>query len=195
MITWRPGIHDPTFIGWFTTVCYFAAAWLCARAAKSGRLDQNARREQPDARRGSPAFWVILAVVLTVLGLNKQLDLQTPFAEIGRELAKAQGWYGRRADMQGVFVASIAVLGAILLAIFGVLIRRSLRRQGIALAGMVLLVCFVVIRASSFHHIDAVLVTRIAGMQLDWILELAGSACVGICAARDVRGKARAAPG
>ena len=36
---WRPGIGDPTFMGWLTVVAYFTAVPLCWMA---GRSDQSA---------------------------------------------------------------------------------------------------------------------------------------------------------
>ena len=36
---WRPGIGDPTFMGWLTVVAYFTASLLCCMA---GRSDQRA---------------------------------------------------------------------------------------------------------------------------------------------------------
>src|ERR1041384_5677187 len=40
---WRPGIGDPTFIGWFTVVAYFATAYLCWRAAGNSQYQRKIR--------------------------------------------------------------------------------------------------------------------------------------------------------
>src|SRR3954468_15751872 len=78
---WRPGIGDPTLLGWTTVVAYFAAALACGRTAA--------------AKGGRPTpFWSLLSLLLVFLGFNKQLDLQSVLTEIGRRLAREQGWYG-----------------------------------------------------------------------------------------------------
>ena len=181
-VDWRPGIGDPTFMGWFTVVCYFATAYLCARAAGSVQSG-----EVPGSRRGSRAFWVILTGMFLVLGVNKQLDLQTLLTQVGRELAIVQGWYGERQHFQRQFVICTAILGVAALVFFGVLIRRTIVRQGSALIGAILVVCFVVIRASSLHDVDHALGGRIGHMRTYWILELTGIVCAGIGAIINIR--------
>ena len=180
MINWRPGIGDPTFAGWLTTVCYFAAAVLCGLAA-------SRVRSATDGRGGSAAFWVILTILLAALGINKQLDLQSLFTELARALARQQGWYEQRQSAQKIFIALVGLCGALALTFFAILIRRSLETQGLALLGVILLACFVLIRASSFHHVDSLLGLRLAGLKLNWIIELTGIACVGICAGSSLR--------
>jgi len=180
-IQWRPGIGDPTVMGWLTTVCYFACAYLCARAAR------DTHAQPAVSRRDSATFWVILTVLLVGLGVNKQFDLQSLLTEVGREIARSQGWYERRRHVQELFVVGIALAGIGLLVFFGVLIRKSLARQGLALLGMVFLACFVVIRASSFHHVDYMLHLQLAGVKLSLIVELGGIGLVMVTAARNAR--------
>ena len=50
--------------------------------------------------------------------------------------------------------------------------------------GMVFVIGFVIIRASSFHHVDALLAARLGGMKWNWILELGGIAAVSLGAYR-----------
>jgi len=40
--------------------------------------------------------------------------------------------------------------------------------------GLVFLLTFIVVRAISFHHVDMFLRSRIAGVKLNWFLELTG---------------------
>ena len=78
---WHPGIGDPTPIGWLTVIAYGTAALLCFRC-------------QFKSEPGTPKqFWVLLGLVMTVLSINKQLDLQTWFTEVARDMALEQGWY------------------------------------------------------------------------------------------------------
>src|SRR3954464_9311371 len=99
---WRPGIGDPTFIGWFTVIAYFFAAYLCRRAAGEGLNRRKVRW-----------FWNGLTVLLILLGINKQLDLQTELTFIGRDFAKATGWYEDRRIVQAIFIVFIGFSGMI----------------------------------------------------------------------------------
>src|SRR5262245_63104416 len=94
---WRPGIGDPTPLGWLTVAAYAVAAALCARAALR------------EGRSGPRGFWWGLAAALALLGVNKQLDLQTLLMQVSRDLARAQGWYDRRQAYQRLFIGGVAV--------------------------------------------------------------------------------------
>jgi len=52
------------------------------------------------------------------------------------------------------------------------------------LIGTVFVVAFVTIRAASFHHVDTLIGTPVAGLRMNWILELGGIACVALAALR-----------
>ena len=67
---WRPGIGDPPIVGWITTVLYLLACLSCWRT--SGLFLRRDGSSQSDNR-----FWVAISIALFVLGLNKQLDLQS----------------------------------------------------------------------------------------------------------------------
>src|SRR5688572_10854983 len=121
---WRPGIGDPTVMGWVTVACYLGAAFLCWRAATKGVASRNVRW-----------FWTGLAALLLLLGINKQLDLQTAVTFIGKDFAKATGWYEHRRIVQGIFIVFIALFGAAATAALFWLYRREMKRIGLALAG------------------------------------------------------------
>ena len=97
-INWSPGIGDPTWIGWITTVAYFIGAAMCTLAFR--RAGAN--------RRSSAPGWLMLAIALVLLGINKQLDLQILLTEIGRSLAQHYGWYQQRRTIQTAFIAMLA---------------------------------------------------------------------------------------
>lgn len=63
-----------------------------------------------DARRLT-RFWTVTAVAMVVLGVNKQLDLQTWLIEHARRAAFAEGWYDDRRRVQAVFVLAVAAAG------------------------------------------------------------------------------------
>lgn len=174
---WRPGIGDPTVMGWVTVVAYLASSYVCWRTAAA---------ERRIAGR-NPWFWRIFAVLLLLLGINKQLDLQSLITVVGRKMAVEQGWYQGRKVYQAAFIALVAAVGGLSVIGLGWMVRKSLRRLGLALAGGVFLVSFVVIRASSFHKIDRLLKMNFGGLRWNWILELGGIACIGISAFQNLR--------
>jgi hypothetical protein len=209
---WEPGIGDPTFFGWLAVVGYFGAAYLAYRAGMMERklvprtaelalgwakLARDAiesvrttlreglgRRSQIDDRISIllPTFWFALCGLMVFLGVNKQLDLQSCFTQIGRDMAKDEGWYENRRMVQAVFVVVIGVLGMITVAAAYLYIRSAWQRYRIAFLGIVFLVTFVIIRAASFHHIDVFLKSGPGGLQFNHILELGGIILIGYAA-------------
>lgn len=201
-IQWVPGIGDPTFMGWLTVVAYFAASWLGLRAfmvekagpprpyrQAIGALLRVVKRHWPSppapARRAG--LWLLLAGLLGFLGVNKQLDLQTLLTEIGRVTAIESGWYENRRAVQVGFIGAVLVGAAMAVAALWWLVRGQLRDFRLALGGMVLLLGFVIVRATSFHDMDAWIHTSVAGLQLNWVLELGGITLVAVAAGRRLR--------
>jgi hypothetical protein len=98
--------HDPP-TAWLIVAAY-ALGTLLAWAAHREALERRERN-----------FWLIAAIFLLLMGLNKQLDLQTLLSDSVRSMAKAQGWYEARRLVQGVFILALclgAAAGAALLA-------------------------------------------------------------------------------
>lgn len=120
----------------------------------------------------------MLTLALLFLGINKQLDLQTLLNDVGRRVARSQGWYDRRRIYQTAFIATVATAGLGVLAAFSWLARRHWKRNFLALLGTVFLSVFVLTRASSIHHVDVMLRWRFLGWTWNWILELGGIAIV-----------------
>lgn len=165
---WSPEIGDPSLLGWLTVIAYFLASALCLRAA----------RGEPD----SASAWRAIAVALAVLGVNKQLDLQSLITVVGRELARTEGWYDRRRQVQYLFVLVIGVLALGLSTAILVRLRGRSRQIQAASAGFALLAAFVCIRAASFHHVDRFLKSAMLGVRFNWILELAGIGIIALAA-------------
>lgn len=186
---WHAGIGDPTFMGWMTVVGYFTAALLCWLA---GRSDQRAHPQSGYSRQAG--LWFGLACMLTLLGINKQLDLQTAFTLAVKSIAQAQGWYEERQFFQVLFIGALAILGIVMIVMLRLLIGNNLRQTMLALAGTVFLTCFVLIRGASFHHVDQMIGLEIGGLRLNWVLELGGILCIGVEAWRNWKRKRPAAP-
>ena len=167
---WPPGIGDPTVLGWATVAGYVVAAWLCYRASIGTSSD--ACRAWSIAWR-ERILWRILVGILLALGINKQLDLQSAMTELLRIVARGQGWYDsaripggfhgtarhRRPDRMGGLVA------------FSWKMSRSVKIAGL---GLSLLGAFVLMRAASIHHVDALIRHSVSSLTLDWIMELGG---------------------
>ncbi len=163
---WHPGIGDPTATGWITVGAYACAMLLCY-------LCQRKSPEGPGRQ-----FWIAMALTMAGLGLNKQLDLQTWVTQVGRDLALAHGWYAQRRLVQAFFIGALLVAG---------LVARSWllqRLRGLdvfarrAASGLVVLGVFVLVRATSFHHVDALLGFAIENVRLNVVLELGGIAII-----------------
>jgi hypothetical protein len=96
---WQPGIGDPTFVGWFTVFAYLATCVLCILCAK-----ETFRIPDRYQFHDYHWFWWGLALLFLLLGINKQLDLQTWFTITAKKFALTGGWYGDRRLFQGLFI-------------------------------------------------------------------------------------------
>lgn len=174
---WSPGIGDPTALGWITVAGYFVVAWLCYRASSehsSGvcHVRSTAWRER--------LLWRVLVGILVALGINKQLDLQSALTEALRIVAREQGWYRFRRDYQSAFIellAIVTVLGAGGLVAFTWKMSRSVKIAGL---GLCCLGAFVLMRAASFHHMDAQIRDRVMSLKLDRLMEPGGIGVIGL---------------
>ncbi len=181
---WTPGIGDPTILGWATVAAYALALVLCVLAFRVAR-------RTPRDRTGG--LWVIMATLMLALGINKQLDLQSWFSQVARDIILGQGLYEQRRTYQGAFIAAIATGGVIAL---GLLTWRAIRNRWpvLPLAGAAFLVSYVVIRAASFHHIDQIINLSIPGARLSSVIELGGIAIIAVGAARALRPRPHTPP-
>lgn len=178
---------------------YLLGGWMCLRAFMVEKAGEprpyrqaipallrvmRKRWPRPPAPARRAALWLVVAGLLFALGVNKQLDLQSAVTELGRVMAHSQGWYEQRRTVQVVFIGVVALLGALGLGGVVWLARGHLSDFRMALGGMVFLGCFVVARASSFHHVDVLIHTDVFGVELNWVFELTGIALVAIAAGR-----------
>lgn len=166
-INWSPGIGDPTALGWFTVAFYFLTSMLAFATAYKYRHLKNDFR-----------FWGILAVFLLLLGINKQLDLQSLLTAIGRLVAKEQGWYKERRPVQLAFIVILFTLALTSIVLLWWMLGQELRKFMFPITGFLLLVTFIIIRAASFHHVDRLLRSGPSGVGLKWIIELSGIGCL-----------------
>jgi len=175
-INWKPAIGDPTAIGWIITVAYFIVAFICLWTGLAEKK-QNIMNDKP----ANYMLWFGLAVFLLVLGINKQLDIQTLVISLGRGIAKANGWYGSRHEVQSAFVGLVGLFGFLLF--IGLLwrLRGYWRQYWLVLLGLTFLVVFIVIKAASFNHVDYLLSRwRVIGpLKMKYLVELGGILILG----------------
>ncbi|MHC4789687.1 MAG: 3-oxoacyl-[acyl-carrier-protein] synthase III C-terminal domain-containing protein [Planctomycetota bacterium] len=170
---WRPGIGGPRLLAWLAVAAHIVGAVLCWRAG----VGERGLRRVGQSRR-LVAVWFAMAGLLLLLGINRQLDLQSLLTRQARLFVKEQGWYAHKEQLQRGFIAAVALGGAFLLACLMWASRRGGRGIGIALVGSTFLIVFVVIRAASSHHVDRWLGLRLGVVSLNQALELGGILCV-----------------
>ena len=168
---WSPGIGDPTIGGWITVILYLLAVISCWKTAyKLARVNTAVSQEQ--------RTWRAISALFLALGINKQLDLQTALTEAGRMLARSEGWYNQRQVVQLAFIVLIAIICVVAALVLLVWARNGPAPTWLALIGTMFVFGFVLMRATSFHHMDRFLGERILGFRLNWILEIGGISLV-----------------
>ena len=169
---WHVGIGDPTIVGWVTVAAYAATCFLCFMCKKYSTGDYYSKREAK--------FWLILTITLAFLCFNKQLDLQSLLTQTGRDLVNAEGWYENRRVIQAGFIALLIITAIGTLLWLLIAVRELCSEIKWAAVGIGALFAFVVIRAASFHNMDAWIHAKWLGAQINWIMELGGIALIGI---------------
>lgn len=158
--------HDAGTLPWLAVVSYLVGAVLCVR------------QRGLSATAHERLFWVLAALIMLALGINKQLDLQTALTAWGRQLARDGGWFEQRRAVQSMFVKTVVVVAGVAGVGLAWLVRGMRARVWVVLAGLMLLGLFVVIRAASFHHIDRIMGLPVLGWKLHVVLELIGISVV-----------------
>lgn len=179
---WSPTLASPTMFGWITVLSYFLVMLLCAR---------NARNVVAPARPGPAAFfkaraqrrvWLTLAIVLFLLGLNKQTDLQTLMTIVGRAIARQQGWYGERRHLQRNLIVVIGAIAIVLCGFLYLVIRRAGLWAIVATVDTVLLCAFILVRTASLHDVDLLLGRGAMGITVNLVIEMGAIALDAVAA-------------
>jgi hypothetical protein len=160
-------------------LAYLAAGVLCLLASTREPEGSDAR-----FRQLVRAFWLGLAAMLVVLAFSRMFDLGPWLTDTGRDIAEAQGWYDERRRLQSRAVQGIVLLGAggVFLGVLW-FFRAAYREHPIAFIATVYIVCFVLVRAISWHPVDSLLYNHpIEGVRINALLELAGIALMMVAA-------------
>jgi hypothetical protein len=155
------------------TLSYLVAGWYTLRARSapnapavaSNRVEvvRGARdvNKPPGPRRARDELsllseritWSLLSALCFALGVNKQLDLQTSFINLGREIVSATGLRQYKWILLATFSLFLAVALAALIWLLLRFVRRLTRPVQISVFGMSALFVFVFARALQFQHL------------------------------------------
>ena len=164
--SWKPGIGDPSFMGWFTVFSYYLAASLCLVKIISRIISLEKKGWH---------FWGFMCLTLIVLGLIKQFNLLSAVTEVWRIIARYGGWIEQRRIVQAGAMIMFISIGVIFC---GFLYRRLSQSfaipEKLAAIGLAYLILFVGLRAISLHQFGTVLSYEIWGARINWIAELCG---------------------
>ena len=182
-VGWYPAIGDPSFMGWFTVLAYLVAAIISARVCYKGkrlfiRVPEKQKR-----------LWLAISITMFLLCINKQLDLQTFFTATARYYFLEYGIYEYRRQYQEIFILVIAIAGVLVAVGLSFEYRKVIKNHLLAIVGLVFLISFILIRASSFHNMDRLISSDILGFKMDWVLELTGIFLISINAVKLLRRK------
>lgn len=180
---WYPAIGDDSFLGWFTVVAYFFTSIIAAISTINTSHLKLSGKQLENHR----LIWGLIAVTLLFLGINKQLDLQTWLTLKGKQIALVEGFYDERRTIQGIFILSIVFLGILYLVFLFWLVSNSTTNTRWGLIGLGMLICFVIIRAASFHHIDYFIGISFSNIRVNNILELGGIGTIALFALKNIK--------
>jgi hypothetical protein len=175
-LQWLKSAGDPTPQAWLITMGYFVALGLCLRADRGSRRNAGA-----DA-----GVWRVLAGMLGLLGLNKQLDLQTLLITVGRAGMSAEGWYGERRLLQKLFVAGLLLVAVGVVTWTAVRHGAFWRVHWLMSLGMALVLGFALLRAAEINHVEPEAPAAPFGPRWRWLMEAAG---VVLCSCGALRGQ------
>lgn len=163
---WSWGLGDPDWGAVLITGLYLVTSLICLLAAW---------RSRPPADPVSVTrFWFFLAVVLLLLGVNKQADFQTLLTLHGREILREAGLYDVRRPIQVAFILAVAAAAAASMVLGRWLTWRWSWPCRFATIGLGIQASFVVIRAASFHHVDTLVGLRFGDVKFNLLLESIG---------------------
>jgi hypothetical protein len=171
-IGWTPSIGDPSLMGWFTVLAYLVVAIIALKVFKTGEFVRVATKQR--------RLWLGIAIILFFLCINKQLDLQSLLTASAKYFFNELGIYEFRKLFQLTFIIIIFIVGFVCAYWLFFQYQMVIKNHLLALIGLVFLLGFVLIRASSFHGMDLIINYSLLGFRMNWFLELTGITLIGI---------------
>lgn len=143
---WIAQIGDNAILPWIATGLYALA--FVASVLKYRRLkDRGLGRESQ--------LWMLLALLLFVMGTNKELDFQVLLRNVGRYLADSGGWHEKARSVQALFTYAIMGIMGIGGLFVIIIIARVWRSNIFALAGASSICLYIAIRTAEINHVIA----------------------------------------
>jgi hypothetical protein len=164
-------------MGWFTVGSYFACAIVALIAVL---INQTGGRR-------SCFFWSLISLLMILLGVNKQIDLQSLFTEVGAQIAKAQAWMDQRRIVQFWFIVPSGTTALVAFLSFAIIMRSLFRRFILAFTGLLFLFASIFLRAVSLHHFVEILGFTPSGAKIYFVLELPGIYLILVAGIREIR--------
>lgn len=151
---WQLGINDPYLTSWIMVAIYLAVAGLAVAVVRWGSFPIQTRTRER-------VFWGVLAGVLFLLAFNKQADLQSLVLSIGHCATQSDNMYEFKQGIKGVAMVAIALSFAGIGTVLLWALRRTFRRTGLPLLGLLIIFLFVLSRAFwIFHFIHSIEVAQ-----------------------------------
>lgn len=175
-LAWQQAILE---LGWghgVVAVAYFGVAWLCWLG---GHVADNARETSRP--------WHVAAILICLMGINAILHGDVWVAELFRSMAKLEGWYDTRREMQYQLLTGLAVLGLLVAGWLFSYFDTFDESFKLVLLGLLILLMLALLRAVSAHQADVVLNLSLAGLSIARLLELGGIGLVASGAWRYLR--------
>lgn len=165
-------IGDSSLNGWATFFVYLVTAGLCFRSSRGSLAALGVRGQKVALAHARGRFWLLLALLLLLLGLTRQLDIQALISELARTMVSAEGQYDVRSGFQLALVIAVGVFGAIGLGIALVAFRRLEAPVLTAIGAASVLFVFTLIRLVSLHDIDRFLDRGVPHARINNAIEL-----------------------
>ncbi|MBD3347439.1 MAG: hypothetical protein GF401_20475 [Chitinivibrionales bacterium] len=181
-IHWRPGIHDPSLVGWIIFSGYLLSAAIAAWVGFKSSFDMPSETKKQ-------LLWRIVGLVMILMAVNKQLDLQSLGIDIGRAVARSRGWYQSRRTFQKFFALAFGIIALGMFASALWYLRDILKDYYLLIIGFCFLGTFIVVRAAMFQHIHIDPPLTIPRIRIRWLFELAGSLLVSIAGIAEIAKK------
>lgn len=153
-ISWVQGVH---------ALIYLLCAWLCLVCAIASRQAGE-----------SVTGWFVAVACLLGMMVESIFDVHLYALGVFRHQAYAEGWYGMRREIQTWFLGFSLLTGMALLAWLRTRIAEDWPDCALAVFGLGLLLCLLLLRTVSLHDIDSVLNFALSGVSTASVIELIG---------------------
>ena len=126
-----------------------------------------------------PTFWFATGALLLVMAAGRASNVSDILTDIGRDRARAGGWYEVRRSLQAWVIGAVAAVWAVTVAVAVWRVPERRRRYLPTAIVVFTLVCFVGIRLVSLHQVDAALHNReVRGVTVGAMIEVGLLLCV-----------------